>query len=139
MSQFFRLNDWSVDFFHIDFDKWFANWIKLLIIHSRIGAGWAWVVRNYMTIWTCSISHILLHYIYLSSGQQQLSTNRKKIGTLSGDFTKYLTVIPDRLCMTSYAKKRFKVTLVRFRKPEIGRYESCMTLNQKVNNIRKSH
>ena len=25
------------------------------------------------------------------------------------------------------------------RKPKIVRYESCMTLNQKVNNIRKSH
>ena len=63
-----------------------------------------------MIIGACSINHILLLYIYLSSGQQQLSTNRKKqLGILSGDFNEYLTVIPDKFCMTSYIKKRLKV------------------------------
>ena len=40
--------------------------------------------------------------------------------------------------MNSYIKKRLKV-LVRISKPKIVRYESCLTLNQKVNNIRKSY
>ena len=39
--------------------------------------------------------------------------------------------------MTSYIKERLKV-LVGISKPKIVKYESCLTLNQKVNNIRKS-
>ena len=46
----------------------------------------------------------------------------------------YLTVIPDRF----YIQKRLKL-LVGISKPKIVRYESGVTLNQKVNNIRKSH
>ena len=78
-----------------------------------------------------------MHYIYLSSGQQQLS-RKNQLGTLSVDFNEYLTVIPDIFYMTSYIKKRLKA-LVRISKPKIVRYESCMTLNQETNNVRKSH
>ena len=77
-----------------------------------------------------------MHYIYLSSGQQQLS-RKNQLGTLSVDFNEYLTVIPDIFYMTSYIKKRLKA-LVGISKPKIVRYESCMTLNQETNNVRKS-
>ena len=40
--------------------------------------------------------------------------------------------------MTRYTKKRLKA-LVGISKPKIVRYESCLTLNQKVNNIRKNY
>ena len=64
-----------------------------------------------MIIWAYIISDILLCYIYLSSGQQQLSTNRKKRGIVSGDFIEYLTVIPNRFYMTNYTKKTVKKEL----------------------------
>ena len=92
-----------------------------------------------MTTLAFSISHISLFYMHLFSGQQQLSKNRKKRGILLGDFNEYLTLMPNRLYMFSYIKKRLKVTYAGLRKPKIVRYESCMTLNQKVNNIKKSH
>ena len=52
---------------------------------------------------------------------------KNQLGILSRDFNEYLTVIPDRLCMTSFTKKRLKV-LVDIRKTQIVRYESCLTL-----------
>ena len=58
---------------------------------------------------------------------------------MSGDFNEYLTAIPNRFYMTSYIKTRLKLTYVCIRKPKIVRNESRRTLNQKVNNIRKSH
>ena len=62
-----------------------------------------------MIIWAYIINDNLLRYIYLSSGQEQLSTNRKKRGIVSGDFNEYLTVIPNRFYRTNYTKKRVKV------------------------------
>ena len=75
-------------------------------------------------------------FLQVSSNFRQIEKNQ--LGILLGDFNEYLKVIPNRFYMTCYIKKRLKV-LVGISKPKIVRYDSCVTLNQKVNNIRKSH